>query len=493
MQVSPGAGVMIVDSEAAAREATATLLRRLGLRPRVAAHLPAALDQLAGGEAEAVVVGLSSLGLEPEAAIEEVRRRFPGLAILLLAPPFHAAQAASLLAAGADDYLLSPPDPGEFHSRLGRLLEHRELQSRLAALESDLDRRRQGESFVARSAPMRALLSRVEQVAPTRSTVLIRGESGVGKELVARAIHYRSPRRGRAYVALNCSAIPDTLIESELFGHERGAFTGAVARSRGKFELAHRGTLFLDEVGELSLPAQARLLRVLEEQEFMRVGGEDAVHVDVRVLAATNSNLESAVSTGRFREDLYFRLNVLALEVPPLRERAEDVGDLARLFVEQICRANGLPRRELEPGVLEALRRHPWPGNVREMKNLLEGVIITSSGPRVRVEDLPAAFLAPAADARSGGHGRVGVTLEEMERDLIRRTLESLDGNRTRAARVLDIGVRTLQRKILRYALAGTTGTLQGKKNGERRGAPLPGAEPNAAATEPPSSGPFRQ
>ncbi len=492
MLLSPGAGILVAESRQPEREAAGALLQRLGHRVRMAHDMEEALLRLTEEESEALLLGLSCAGPEPAAVLRHLRSRFPALAILLMAPPQRAAQVAALLHAGADDYLLSPPEIGELRNRLGRILEHRDLFSRLAALESDLDRRRRGEAFVSRSAVMRSLLQRIEQVAPTRSTVLIRGESGVGKELVARAIHFRSPRHDRPYVALNCAAIPETLLESELFGHERGAFTGAVSRARGKFELAHRGTLFLDEVGELSLPAQARLLRVLEEQEFMRVGGEGSVRVDVRVLAASNADLEAAVRAGRFREDVYFRLKVVALQVPPLRERAEDIPELAHLFVEQICRANNLPRRELAPDVAQALQEYPWPGNVRELKNLLEGLLITARGPLIRVSDLPAGLLLGAAEHRKNSGPRVGATLEEMERDLIRRTLESLGGNRTRAARLLDIGVRTLQRKIRRYGL-GLAGGGNEKESGERRTAPLPGSRDNRETTEPPSAEPSRR
>jgi DNA-binding NtrC family response regulator len=493
--LSEGAGVLIVEERAPDRDSAIVLLRRLGHRPRSARNLTEAIARLEEEEAEALVLALGSAGPDAAGALRQVRSRWPSLAVLLMAPPARAAQAAALLRMGADDYLLSPPDLAELRSRLGRILEHRDLRSRVAALEGDLDRRRRAESFVSRSPLMRSLVQDIDKVAPVRSTVLIRGESGVGKELVARAIHYRSPRRDRPYIALNCSAIPETLLESELFGHERGAFTGAVARSRGKFELAHRGTLFLDEVGELSLPAQARLLRVLEEQEFMRVGGERPVRVDVRVLAATNADLERGVANGRFREDLYFRFKVLSLEVPPLRERTEDIPDLTRLFVEQICRANNLPRPELTPEVLEALQEYPWPGNVRELKNLLEGLIITAREALIRVSDLPPGLLSGAAEHRKNAGARVGVTLEEMERDLIRRTLESLNGNRTRAARMLAIGVRTLQRKIRRYGLEAHAARRDGggNKKGERQRAPLPEVEPDAAATGPPYAEPYRQ
>jgi DNA-binding NtrC family response regulator len=491
--MSLSTGVLVIDSRPDERQAMVSLLRGFGHRVRAVDSVGAAAALIARNGVEVAVLSLGTADPDPIGSLRRLRSASPATAILLLAPAAEAARAAQLLRHGADDYLLSPPEPGELRGRLGRILEHRELRSRVAALESDLGRRRREENFVCRSPAMRALLARLEQVAPARTTVLICGESGVGKELVARGIHYRSPRRDRPYVALNCAAIPETLIESELFGHERGAFTGAVARSRGKFELAHRGTLFLDEVGELSLPAQARLLRVLEEQEFMRVGGEWPVRVDVRVLAATNANLEAAVAAGRFREDLYFRLKVVTLEVPPLRERGEDVPELVRLFVDQLCRANNLPPAELAPEAMAAFQEYPWPGNVRELKNLLEGLLLTARGPLIRVADLPPGLLSGAAERRQRAGVRVGMSLAEMERDLIRRTLESLNGNRTRTARVLRIGVRTLQRKIRLYGLGSSParGAAQRLGAGERRDSPLPGGGSELTAL--PSGGPFRR
>ncbi len=489
--------MLILAGRSSSRIEVDTLLQVLNRPGRVVDNLPKVLELLDGGGTEALLIDVESLMEGPQKVLRQVRERSPTLAILAVVPREKTVLATQVLRAGADDYVLTPLDPKELSIRLERVLEHRELHRKVAAMESDRVRQRQGEAFVASSPVMRQLLQRLDQVAPTRSTVQIRGESGVGKELVARAVHYLSPRRDRPYVALNCSAIPETLIESELFGHERGAFTGAYTRSRGKFELAHRGTLFLDEVGELSLPAQARLLRVLEEQEFRRIGGERSVRVDVRVLAATNADLEAAVRARKFRKDLYFRLNVISLDVPPLRQRTEDIPELVRLFVEQICRSNNLPTHELAPEVLEVLQRYAWPGNVRELKNLLERLIITSRAPFIDLTDLPAGILSGAARSSSGSEVSVGTTLADMERQLIQRTLESLQGNRTRAARVLKIGVRTLQRKIHRYGLqaAGRIGVAAGQENGERHRTPPPavGLDATAPVTGRPSAEPFRQ
>ncbi len=384
-------------------------------------------------------------------ALHEVR---PGLACVVLCRPDQARKAASLIGSGADDYLLHPPDRAEARQRLLRLFRARDVDSTMALLRDELERKTREREIVGESRAMRSVIERARRIAPMRSTVLIQGESGTGKELVARLVHTSSPRRSQPFVALNCAAIPDSLIESELFGHERGAFTGAVARVPGKFEIAHRGTLFLDEIGEMNRAAQVRLLRVLEEQEFMRVGGSRAIRVDVRVIAATNADLDEMVSGARFRQDLYFRLKVVTLALPPLRERREDITPLVRLFVDQIGRANDLHPRRVAPEALEALRGYDWPGNVRELHNLLENLLVSTRGDELRLEDLPPALRTAGAGPPTLPEIRPGQTIDELEREAIRRTLASVRGHRQRAARMLGIGVRTLQRKIRRYSLA---------------------------------------
>jgi transcriptional regulator with PAS, ATPase and Fis domain len=289
-------------------------------------------------------------------------------------------------------------------------------------------------------------------VALLKATVLVFGESGVGKELVARAIHFNSARRSFPFLALNCAAIPASLIESELFGHERGAFTGAHTRARGKFEIADRGTLFLDEIGETDLATQAKLLRILEEKEFMRVGGDTNLRVDVRVIAATNANLEQMVERGTFRRDLYYRLKVVTIHVPALRDRRADLAELIEGFLDELSRANAVPRKPMARDVLDALSAYDWPGNVRELKNVLESVLVASPGEAITLEDLPPS-IARAAAPPVRPPLAPGTTLESMERELIKATLESSGGNRTHSAELLGIGVRTLQRKIRSYGL----------------------------------------
>jgi DNA-binding NtrC family response regulator len=305
---------------------------------------------------------------------------------------------------------------------------------------------------------MERLFEQMQLVAPTRSSVLIVGESGTGKELVANALHEASPRRNERFLALNCGAIPSDILESELFGHERGAFTGAVSRKIGKFELAHRGTLFLDEISELYPELQVKLLRVLEERQVMRVGGGDLIDVDFRLLAATNREPEQEVASGRFREDLYYRLKVVSLRVPPLRERVEDIPLLAEHYLQIYCAEHGQPLKRLSAEAVAALGHYPWPGNVRELKNLIESVVIFHRGEEIRLRDLPPELRSgEAGPAPAPVQSLAGVprTLADIERQAILETLERTAGRRADAARLLDIGLRTLQRKIKEYKEQG--------------------------------------
>ncbi len=384
--------------------------------------------------------------------IETFRREAPSMPILLIVDAPRILDAVRLLREGADDYVVRPADAFELRARLVRLLERHDLDSRLALLQHEVSRNYGVKSLVSHSPAMRAVIDRILRVAPLRATVLVFGESGAGKELVARAIHFNSPRRDFPFLGINCAAIPANLIESELFGHEKGSFTGAHARARGKFEIAHRGTIFLDEIGETDLATQVKLLRVLEEREFMRVGGDQNVRVDVRVIAATNSDLEAMVEGGTFRRDLYYRLKVVTIHVPPLRERRGDIPALVESFLEELARDNAVPRKAISATALEALQAYHWPGNVRELKNILESVLVSSSGDRIEPEDLPPSVLR---ERSAPGRTTVaaGSTLGEMERELIRATLEQAGGNRTHSAEMLGIGVRTLQRKIRLFGL----------------------------------------
>jgi len=453
------------------------ILASMGLRVAAAHGTAAALDLATRDEFDMALVD----GALPDTATVEILnrlRRESGIpSILMIVDRADIPRAIRALTGGADDYLVKPIDRAELVARVGRLLHWQHRDDRALHLSRELTRKYVVGNVISQSQGMKRVRDQILQVAPARSTVLILGESGVGKELVAKAIHYNSPRRAAPFIAINCSAIPVTLIESELFGHERGAFTGAVGRQKGKFELADGGTIFLDEVGEMDLITQAKLLRVLEERSFMRVGGAREVRVDVRVLAATNSDLETSIARRRFREDLYFRLKVLTIRVPPLRARREDIPDLSRTFLDQIARDNGLGRLHLTRGAIDALARYSWPGNVRELKNVLESAAITRSGPDIQAADLPRTIrdaLGPEPRRRRTPAVR---TLAETERDLLRRALRRCTGNRTHAARALGIGVRTLQRKVKTYGI--DVARRAGRPRGSQRSTvtPRPGRE----------------
>jgi transcriptional regulator with PAS, ATPase and Fis domain len=317
---------------------------------------------------------------------------------------------------------------------------------------------------------MQQILHQLQLVAPTRSSVLIVGESGTGKELIANALHQHSPRKEARFVAVNCAAIPPDILESEMFGHERGAFTGAVQRKMGTFELADRGTLFLDEISELPLALQAKLLRVLEERSFMRVGGTEMIHVDVRILAATNADLEARVAAGSFRSDLYYRLKVVTISIPPLRERPEDIPLLAHRFFAMFKDENGRPDLALDDEALAALRQVRWDGNVRELRNLMESLVVLAppGAVHVTVADLPEAYreagggrsAAPSPAGAAPGAPGPSRTMDEIEREAILRALDETGGNRTRAAELLGIGLRTLQRKLKEYGQGSEDGAV---------------------------------
>ena len=385
--------------------------------------------------------------------IKKIKKRKSSIPLIMLSSPEKIPVTQRIMRHGGDDYLMKPPDLHEFKKRLGRIFEAHDLSFKISFFQDELTKKYSFKNLMSRSEPMRTLMIKIARIAPMRSTVLVYGESGVGKELVARAIHFGSPRRERAFIALNCSAIPETLIESELFGHERGSFTGAVSRAKGKFEIADGGTLFLDEIGEMNLSSQVKLLRVLEEKEFMRVGGTQNVKIDVRLITATNADLEKLVKEGKFRKDLFYRLKVVTLTVPALRQRLEDIPELIQIFLEEICRMNNIKQKTISPEAIEVLKNYHWPGNVRELKNILESLIVSVSGDTIVVEDIPLSMRGEKAPLPKTHFVQPGSSVSEMERELIWRTLEHVHGNRTRAAALLKIGLRTLQRKIKLYQL----------------------------------------
>ncbi len=434
--------------------------RRLDFQVRPTVDPALLVESLSGAAADVVLLDTHLLGTPGSSLLERLLALPEAPAVLLVAPAHEAPRAFDWLERGASDVLNRPPHLGELRLRIHRVLAQRDVDAQLAGLEEEISERTRRafaeRALVARSTAMRELAATIDRVARMRTTVLVLGESGVGKELVARALHFRSPRADGPFIAINCAALPPHLIESELFGHEKGAFTGAISRRAGKFELAHRGTLFLDEVGETDLTTQAKLLRVLEQQEFMRVGGTRPVRVDVRMVAATNADLERMVREGRFREDLYYRLKVVTLGVPALRERREDIPDLLDNFLVRVCRENNLRARRLTPEAAEALVRYSWPGNVRELMNTIEAVVVRTAGEVIELRDLPGAVRGNAPETGNAAipaSPLAGRTLQDVETEAIRATLAMAGGSRTRAAALLGIGLRTLRRRIQELGL----------------------------------------
>ncbi len=442
--------IILIEGDSQIRKDVEAILRPGPYTLLPFANLREAAPALRLREHDAVIASLEWPAPASASAMRSLKRQAGPSPVMLLTSPNRIDAAVRALRHGAADYLIRPPDPVELKTRLQRILDRRDLNSRLAFFHDELSRRATAKKIEAHSPAMKSVVDRFLRVAPSRSTVLISGESGVGKELVARSIHFNSPRRERAFIALNCAAMPVNLIESELFGHEKGSFTGAHARVRGKFEIAHRGSLFLDEIGEMDRGTQAKLLRVLDHKEFMRVGGHQTIRVDVRLIAATNADLEHMVQEGTFRKDLYYRLKVVSLLVPPLRERRLDIPYLVDTFLDELSGSNAVQRRNVSPDALAALTDHAWPGNVRELKNLLESLLVTTDGDEIGIEDLPRSVRGPRAEVEAS-ELVAGTTLEQMERALIRRTLEHTGGNRTHSAALLGIGVRTLQRKMQAY------------------------------------------
>ncbi|MEJ5368658.1 MAG: sigma-54 dependent transcriptional regulator [Bryobacteraceae bacterium] len=452
-------GVLVVDDEVNQRTALASMLEAWGYSAATAADGAEALDRLRDFPADVIITDLMMPGMDGAELLRRLKEQGNAPPAIVLTAFGNIETAIRMVHdLGAFWFLEKPLQTGALRLLLERAVAQRRLAQYSESLERQLSSRGILGDLVGNSPQMQEIFSLIRQVAPTSATVLITGESGTGKELAARALHRLSPRRDAPFVAINCAAMPETLIESELFGHEKGAFTGAVERRRGCFELAHTGTLLLDEIGEMPLSTQAKLLRVLEERRVRRLGGSREIDVDVRLLAASNRRLEEEVRAGRFREDLYFRLQVFEIRMPPLRERLSDLPLLCESIIDELNRRHQCAVEGLSPSALEALRAHPWPGNVRELRNALErAVILAGSGllePRhflfLSPQPRPAAADAPAADT---GEVRIpiGATIDQAERALIEATLRHTGNNRTRAAAILGISQKTLFNKLREY------------------------------------------
>jgi DNA-binding NtrC family response regulator len=439
--------VLVVDDEKNIRLSLQMVLEGEGHEVVVAESAEQALAMLGELSPDVVLLDIQLPGLDGHAALARIRALDAGLPVIMVSGHATVTDAVSATRAGAFDFIEKPLSRERVLVSVANALRERRRDAEVKALRAD-----SASAMLGRSAVMERLRAQIAKVGPTRARVLVTGESGTGKELVARAIHDASDRAGAPFVKVNCAAIPDELIESTLFGHEKGAFTGAVARRRGEFERAHRGTLFLDEIGDMSLAAQAKVLRVLQTQELTRVGGEQSIPVDVRVVAATHRDLGAACRSGAFREDLFFRLAVVPIETPPLRLRREDVPLLAEAFLSTVCRENGFRGRRFEPSVLEALSAYEWPGNVRELRNLVERMAILS-GEVISEQDVPDHIGERGGrtvdDASAlAGQGTLRDFRDAAERGFIEARLRELGWNISRAAESLGLERTHLHKRM---------------------------------------------
>jgi DNA-binding NtrC family response regulator len=441
--------ILVVDDEVNARTALAELLRDEGYDVETAADAFKALGKYESFAPHVVVTDLKMPGMDGIELVKKIRASEDPAAVVVMTAFGAVSSAVDSMRAGAADYLTKPLNFDELLVVLDKVFETQQLRREARQLRQRVRDRVAPGNIVGTAPPMQRVFEIVDQVAPSRATVLITGESGTGKELVANAIHQRSPRANGPFVKLHCAALAESLLESELFGHERGSFTGAMARKDGRFQLADGGTLFLDEIGEISPSIQVKLLRFLQEHEFERVGGTQTIRVDVRVIAATNRNLTEEVSKGRFREDLYYRLNVVALEMPPLRDRRADIPALAKFFLERYTKDNGKTIEGITPDTLQLLQAYDWPGNVRELENAIERAVVLATGANIEPGQLPP-HVRPKV--MPGGMPIIpGATMADLERFAILETLKATGGSTSKAAEMLGISTRTIQYRLHEY------------------------------------------
>jgi len=441
------AKVLVVDDEAIIRQSLRDWLSDVGYQVLTAENGFQALEIIEKEKPRIVVADLVMPGMDGIELMKRAKEISPDVEVIIVTAYGSIPTAITAMREGAYDYIEKPFCPERAEILIEKLVEHQELIEENISLHQKLEERYRFENIIAKSPKMQQVIEVIKVVARSNATVLITGETGTGKELVAQAIHSQSHRRGKPFVAISCAALPESLLESELFGHEKGSFTGAYAQKKGKFEVANRGTLFLDEIGEMSANIQVHLLRVLEEKEFTRVGGNEPIKVDVRVISATNRDMKQAIASGRFREDLYYRLNVVNIELPPLRERREDIPLLVQHFLKKFAVENQKEIAGFSPEATDFLLRYNWPGNVRELENTIERAVILAQNPLIEVADLPQQNLVPAHPISPES------SLKQVEKNHILNVLIETGGNYTEAARILGISRMTLYNKAKAYGL----------------------------------------
>jgi DNA-binding NtrC family response regulator len=456
--------ILIVDDSEPIRRGLQLLLHSMGHQVDLAADAGAALGLCAQNTPDLAIIDLNLPDKSGMELVAELQERGEDLTFLVLTGHGSIDSAVEATRRGVFDYLEKPVLPARLRGVIDRALERAALRHEVQMLRRDLMRTGRLRPLLGHSEKIRELYHLIDQIAPTTATVLITGESGTGKEVIARTLHRLSPRAAKPFVAINCAAIPATLLESEVMGHEKGSFTGATATRAGCFEQAHEGTLFFDEIGDMPADLQSKLLRVLEDHRVRRIGGQREVEVDVRVIAATNADVERLLEDGRLRQDLYFRLNVFILRAPPLRERREDVPLLAEHFLEEFRAETRLPVAGFSKETLDLLQRHPWPGNVRELRNAIERAVIVCQGGEIQACHLPPTLRAPqtrtATSVADGVLVPIGASLEEAERALILETLKSCEGDKPRVASILGISLKTLYTRLHKYGVLGADGQL---------------------------------
>ena len=445
--------IVIVDDEPAQRELIGGFLTKQGHEVFAAGSGAEALAHARDRQVDLLLSDCRMPGMSGPDLLKKIKAVNPEIPLILMTAYGTVETAVQAMKDGAADYLTKPLDLEELLVRVGRVTEQARLRSEVRELQRQLIERHRLEGIIGESGRMQEVLALVTRVAPSDATVLIRGESGIGKELIARAIHFNSRRAAGPLVSLNCAALPEQLLESELFGHERGAFTGAVAQRKGRFEQADGGTIFLDEIGDLSPTLQVKLLRVLQEREFERVGGNKTLSVDVRVLAATHRDLEQAMRDGTFREDLYYRLNVVTIQIPPLRDRREDIPLLLDHFLRKFAEKNRRDVTGLTAAARDAFLKYDYPGNIRELENLVERAVLLCRGRVIDLEDLPAAVRPGERSTDQPESQRLPDILGHIERQTIRDALERCGGVQTQAAEALGISERVLRYKMKKYGL----------------------------------------
>ena len=442
--------ILIIDDEKNIREGLGAALEMEGYKIALASDGKAGLERLVKGDIDLVITDLRMPEVSGEHVLAKVTAENPGVPVIVLTGHGSIDSAVDAMRNGAYDFLTKPLNLDQLVLIVKRALQGRELVLKHKELQEELNSRKSFESIIGKSAEMQKIFEIVRKAAGSKASVLITGESGVGKELIANALHNLSPRRDNSLIKVHCAALSENLLESELFGHEKGAFTGATSLKRGRFELANGGTIFLDEIGEIDQNVQIKILRVLQDKRFERVGGEETLEVDVRVIAATNRDLEAEIAAGRFREDLYYRLNVVHIHVPPLRDRRDDIPLLITAFLQEFAKENGKTIEGIDSRARSALYKFDWPGNIRQLRNCLESAVVMSSGPIIKLEDLPPSIAGSSqADIIEVP---AGIPMAEAEKMLILQNLAINKGNKTKTADILGIGRKTLHRKLDEYA-----------------------------------------